>query len=513
MIDMKNNMNKNMREIIDFCNNYRNIYIYGAGNYGKICAHYLQQHSIVIRGFIISQGSTQLVDGLPVFLAYQKLKDLTLDTGIIVAVKDEFQIEILKTLEYYQIKSLFVIKKNMCLDMDLCVQKAWLDVLQAHQPASKHIQPNRWKKILIIRLDAIGDMIFTTAFFRELRFNFPHSEITIVVRDEILPLVQNAPYFDSVLSYHCKLRQGALTKEIIAQAKKFAEDNLLPKAFDVVFLPRHLYWFYDAFSNVLLAIYSGAKDRIARIGIEESCERTLFNLLQGLFTIIVRHRYPTHEVDRTLDLLRVCKCKIHNTSMELWPEPIKDDFIKNLVKSKGQHFFIAIALVTNVDNRNWSVEFYRMVMEYLCKKYKRICFILFGGDNAKKAVENLEIGQLPIVNLISKTTLSQAVNVMNICDMYVGGDTGIMHMAAALRKPVVEISMHLPDGTDMGIHAPARVGPYGVDSVVVMPKKGLDGCEGDCHANYPHCINQITVEEVTMAIEKMINSHRENIEL
>ncbi len=58
-----------------------------------------------------------------------------------------------------------------------------------------------WEKILVVRLDVIGDMIWTTAFLRELKRNCPASEISLVVRTGIYPLIKDCPYVDKFIKY------------------------------------------------------------------------------------------------------------------------------------------------------------------------------------------------------------------------------------------------------------------------------------------------------------------------
>jgi len=60
------------------------------------------------------------------------------------------------------------------------------------------------KRVLVVRLDQIGDVVMTTPFLRELRGNLPNAWITLVVNPSILNLVENCPYVDEVLASDCK---------------------------------------------------------------------------------------------------------------------------------------------------------------------------------------------------------------------------------------------------------------------------------------------------------------------
>ena len=57
-------------------------------------------------------------------------------------------------------------------------------------------------KILIIRLDEIGDVVMTTPFIRELRRNFPKANITLIVKSQTFNLIELCPYVDEILTFN-----------------------------------------------------------------------------------------------------------------------------------------------------------------------------------------------------------------------------------------------------------------------------------------------------------------------
>ena len=89
---------------------------------------------------------------------------------------------------------------------------------------------------------------------------------------------------------------------------------------------------------------------------------------------------------------------------------------------------------------------------------------------------------------------------MDLCDLYIGSDTGLMHMAAAMKKAVIELSVALPRCPLTNGSNPARMGPWGVKAKILMPKKALDNCKDICKYPFSHCINTITPKEVVEAL-------------
>ena len=100
-----------------------------------------------------------------------------------------------------------------------------------------------------------------------------------------------------------------------------------------------------------------------------------------------------------------------------------------------------------------------------------------------------------VINLVNQTTLRETAAIIDACDIYLGGDTGLMHIAAALKKRGVVISCH-PIGADEDhANSPKRFGPWKSPMQIVRPR-ALPGCEHGCNREDAHCIREISVEDV-----------------
>jgi len=100
--------------------------------------------------------------------------------------------------------------------------------------------------------------------------------------------------------------------------------------------------------------------------------------------------------------------------------------------------------------------------------------------------------------------LGASAALLKRCRLYIGHDTGAMHIAAAVGVPVVEISCHPKTGSPYSWNAPERFGPWGVPCRVLRPERPLPPCREECDAREPHCITQITAEEVLEAAESLL---------
>ena len=70
--------------------------------------------------------------------------------------------------------------------------------IEGRPPAST---PKEIKKILIVRLDSLGDMVLSTPFIREIRRTYPHAHISLVVRKDVQELFELCPYINEIYGY------------------------------------------------------------------------------------------------------------------------------------------------------------------------------------------------------------------------------------------------------------------------------------------------------------------------
>ena len=111
------------------------------------------------------------------------------------------------------------------------------------------------ENILIVRLDAIGDMILTSGFLREVRNNFPRARITLICSPWIFPLVELCPYVNEILPFNKSYFSGKFP-DVLEKIVTFCKENLWRKKFSIAFSPQ---W---GTRNLLSCWLSGANERI-----------------------------------------------------------------------------------------------------------------------------------------------------------------------------------------------------------------------------------------------------------
>lgn len=360
------------------------------------------------------------------------------------------------------------------------------------------------KKVLIVRLDEIGDVVLTTPFLREFRKNLPRAWITLVVKPSVFNLVELCPYVNEVLTYDWSKKNGSSVWRRHWRALKLSRRHFWKRRFDLAIVPR---WDVDYYHASFVAYFSGAP---RRVGYSENCtdlKKTYNKGYDELYTDIISETTQQHEVEISLDILRLIGGVAHDDQLELWTEDKDEKYAEHLLAARMNSIdypIIAMGIGAGSKKRIWPSDRYRELALWLNERYNAIIVLCGSSDDVENAsvIEN-QLGSL-IINLIGKTTLLQMAAIMKRCRLYVGNDAGPMHIAAAVGVPIVEISCHPITGSIYHYNSPVRFGPWDVPCRILQPKKTVVPCVNGCEAESPHCILDVTVDNVREAVSSLL---------
>jgi ADP-heptose:LPS heptosyltransferase len=359
--------------------------------------------------------------------------------------------------------------------------------------------------ILVIRLDAIGDVILTSPFFRELRQNFPRSWIALVVQPSVMNLVELCPYVDQVLSFDWRGPRFVAPYVRHWRAWTLARRRLRPRRFDLALLPR---WDADSFHGTILAYLSGST---RRVGYSEKVNASKAEVNHGndlLLTQAINDPDISHEVQYNLNLLRHLRLAAAAGPLELWPGPEDRAFAETIWQNHGvsnsSDIVIALGPGAGAPPRRWPASRFAELAARLRETSPRRLLVL-GGPGEEDLGDSIfrQLGD-SVINLAGRTTLRQAGALLQRCHLFVGNDSGLLHLAAAAGLPVVQISALPENGPRHHPSSPARFGPWGVPHRVLQPYKALPPCSDSCSLPEAHCILGVTVERVRTAVEELL---------
>ena len=341
-----------------------------------------------------------------------------------------------------------------------------------------------YKNILIIKMSSLGDILHTLPFAAALRQRFPEARITWLVHPQFAGFVPDAPTIDEVL-YFDKVKFNKMG--IGDKLAYFCEMRSLlhSKHFDLVIDMQGL------FKSAVLAAISGCHNRIGYCEMREG---------SGLISKAIKGEHSKeHVIERYLDVARYLGAKVESIADVQFPMPDLSKeavSVRNKMADKGcAGDYVVIVPGARWKTKEWPVEHYVALTKMIAADGMFI--VLAGGpdDAPKGAAIKSQAGVEQVIDLTGQTSLRELAALIRDCSVYISADTGPLHFAAALKKPLV--AMYGPTLSD-------RTGPYGSDraSVLLSPAQCAGCLKKQCD-NW-HCMHDITPEMVYEAyLEKV----------
>ncbi len=354
-------------------------------------------------------------------------------------------------------------------------------------------------RILVVKTDEIGDFVLATPFFRELRLLYPKAEIVLVVNPVTYNLAELCPYVDEIIVYRQAVARFLRPFVLPWRAFKLGHSVLQPREFDLAVMPR---WDMDGYYASYIAHFSGAKRRIGFSEHANERKRMVNRGFEALFTDVLRQGETRHEVERCLDVIRFLGGEPSSSAVELWTDAGDEKRVDEMLAGRSDKTLVALCPGAGAAWRRWPKERFAE----LAKRLKRSCgasSVIIGGKEDRRAAAAIQdaLGGAAI-DVTGRTTLRQTATLLKKCDLYVGNDTGSMHLAAAAGIPVVEISCFPMDGPVWHWNSPRRFGPWGVPHRILQPN-GHPAADGSTGAGATAAIEEITVDRVERAADEL----------
>lgn len=353
--------------------------------------------------------------------------------------------------------------------------------------------------ILAVVLCGVGDTVVSVPFLRLLRQNNPKAHITVVCKKSNYALYEYLPYADRVVA--CSFYDHVKHKfeKNVMYARKFAKDNLNDRCYDYVLLPHYP----STAEERLITAFSPAKKRIAYVWTDDD------SYVSGLNIKIDDYKVKTN-VERGLDILKWLGYDITNDYLELWTDEKDKEFVQHMIQQSGMNLNaikVIVFLSSTRACKNWGADRFAEVCFRLREKYN-IEIILLGAKSDTAEYGKDFCSRIDGVhNFIGMTSLRQTIEMIKQADFFLGGDTGTTHIASAVHTAGISVTKDYPGAKHRGGVGNQKFWPWQAPEIrVLRPKEPLPGCENKAcyHEDGPHCIRQITVDEVTAEAENII---------
>ena len=360
-------------------------------------------------------------------------------------------------------------------------------------------------RILIIRDDAAGDFILFSSFLREVRNIYKEAHITLVTSPRNHNLAQCCPYVDNI-----EINAKDYKKDDTLMGLQIAAEraiHYLPYNFDLAFVPRlgaRYYGFVTAYLTGATEIVGFTNDRINPF--TGQVEHALWDSF--LSVVVPFENVGVSDADRNLMLLEyMTKVPFSEKrrKLELWytnADSQKAEKILTPLRRPEIKGLMALVPGASTPSKRWPVENYKKLITEILKIDPYLGFVVLGGPNDMAVAEELvkHIGDHAI-SAAGKCSFRESAALMDKLGGYIGNDTGLLHIAAAAKLPILQINCFPANLQITPVSIPVRFAPYKVPSVTVFPKEALDGCKdifsyGCNHIADAHCITSVKVETV-----------------
>ena len=326
-------------------------------------------------------------------------------------------------------------------------------------------------RILIIKLEAVGDVLRTTCILHGLKEKHPTSEITWITCNNALPLFENNKFVDRVFAYES-------TETIL---------HTIVEEYDVVIN------LDSAPESTVLASAIKGKEKFG-YGLDVRGNVFPWNseaipwLEMGAFDDLKKKNTQSFQ-DLMLDI-----CRLKTTRKDIILELSEDEleFARYFAEQYGiDQKTLTIGLNTGASGRwqykQWTQEGFEKLINLLLEQTNAL-ILLYGGPLEKERNEYLSrLHPVRIVNTGTDNSLRRFFALVTLSDVFLTGDTLALHVATALKKNVIAL---------FGPTSAAEIDSYNGQIVKVQADLDCLVCyKPRCDFN-PNCMNSITPEQI-----------------
>ena len=261
-------------------------------------------------------------------------------------------------------------------------------------------------KFLIIRFSSIGDIVLTTPVIRCLKKQVPNAEVHFLTKEAYRGLVAYNPYIDKI--------------QVLSSSWDLLMHQLQYEAYDYVI---------DLHHNLRTLRIKKALTTAKSFSFDK------LNIQKWLLTALKINRLPDiHIVDRYLATLKDFNVVNDGKGLDFFISE-KDKILAKDLPMSHWCGYVGVAIGAALNTKKLTVH----KLQELCRGIQ-FPIVLLGGPEDRKAGEKIaSVDDIKIYNACGKFSLSESADLINYAKVVVTHDTGLMHIAAALKKPMISV--------------------------------------------------------------------------
>lgn len=324
------------------------------------------------------------------------------------------------------------------------------------------------KKILIINLAFIGDVVLSTPVARALRQKWPEAIIDMLVVPLTVPIAKGNPFVDHVIEYDKRGRHKkignliGLVREIRAQR------------YDLAIATNH------ASRGAILAWVSGIR---YRVGYDAQHAGIFLTHIASAKRTEIRH-----EAENYLDVLKPLGIRTEDTSLTFRVDPEDVASMWEKVTPVPEKPIVVICPIGSYPLKSWRFDGYAELIRRLAPV--AACYLI-GGRGEQRQLEEINASSGSLAGVLAGTlTLGEVAALIEKAKLLVTVDTGPMHIANAVGTPAVAL---------FGPTDPKGWGPRGASDIVLQHPVNCSPCWGKRPCEDHQCMKNLDTDTVISA--------------
>lgn len=326
-------------------------------------------------------------------------------------------------------------------------------------------------KFLIIRFSSIGDIVLTTPVIRCLKKQVPGAEVHFLVKDSFRSVVEHNPYIDKL--------------HVLAHSWELMIEELKPENYDYIIDLHHnlkTLWVKKELKKKSFSFYK-------------------LNIEKYIYTNLKVNLLPkVHIVDRYLKTVESFGVKNDDAGLDYFIAP-EEEIKKEDIPASHHAGYIACAIGGAHGTKRWPVHKWKE----FCEKTDHPIILLGGKEDVVNGNEIASVDPAKVYNACGKFSINESADLVRKAKVVVTNDTGLMHIAAAFKRPIISL---------WGNTVPAfGMYPYYGDAPIPnsqfqVPKLWCRPCSKigykQCPLGHFKCMEKIEVDDVIAAVRKRL---------
>ena len=273
----------------------------------------------------------------------------------------------------------------------------------------------KFKRILIIKISSLGDIILAVPSLKAIRQRFPYAKVTLLTLGRYTSLFYDCPYVDNVVGLE----------------KKYKSISCMLR---ISFSLRH-----SSFDYIIDLQNNHASHFISFL----SFPRKSFGFSRKMgFLLTNRAKFPYDKSVSPLDsqerILNLLGIKFKTKELVSWDMHSHD--ISSFGLAKSNFIGINIAASKNWQTKNWPVDHIKLLISMIYRNFPDLKVVFIGDSDSRYLSRMIESKlKFKVINLCGRTTIRDLIEVLKKMKIFITPDTATLHLSESLGIPTIAL--------------------------------------------------------------------------